>query len=144
VVGGIAREWEPPLTPRSARISPSPRAKPRQRRKHVAHGASRGTTSHSEYAQPRSGDRSFAVSKTALSPLPGLSWRLGLAFHPRLSPWALFLRPSADGLRNPIRLILAPMPPAPPYPGGEPYVIPSGEPKHHAIFAQNDNSRGSI
>ena len=119
MVGGIAREWEPPLTPISARISPSPRAKPRQRRKHVAHGASRGTTSHSEYAQPRSGDRSFAVIKIAPSPLPGLSWRIGPAFRPRLSPWATFLRSSADGLRNLIELILAPMPLTPPSQGGE-------------------------
>jgi hypothetical protein len=47
--------------------------------------------------------------KTALSSLPGLVRRIGSAFSPRLSPWATFLRPPADGLRNPIEFALAPM-----------------------------------
>ena len=77
---------------RHVRASP-PHAKPHQRRKNVAHGASRGITAHREHAEPRSGDRRSAIIKTSLSPLPGLLRRIGPAFSPRLSPWATFLRP---------------------------------------------------
>ena len=56
----------------SARITPSPHAKPHQRRKNVARGASRWMTAPREHAEPRSGDRRSTVIKTALSPLPGL------------------------------------------------------------------------
>ena len=89
-----------------SRASPPSHGKPHPRRKDAAHGESRRTGTHWEYGKPRSGDRKSAIIKTALSPLPELSWRIGPAFHPRLSPWATFLRPSADGLRNPIELIL--------------------------------------
>jgi len=86
------RTRSPPAR-KGARISPSPHAKPHQRRKNVAHGARRGITAHREHAEPRSGDRRCAIIKTALSPLPGLFRRIGPAFSPRLSPWATFLRP---------------------------------------------------
>jgi len=83
--------------PVGARIGPSPHAKPHQRRKNVAHGASRGIMAQREHAEPRSGDRRSAIIRTTLSPLPGLFRHIVPAFLPTAVAVGHILAPAPAG-----------------------------------------------